>query len=461
MRHVIRYQLLSALFLLLILSGCAPSGKEERESEDGGLSAEAKRAEMSTWFQDAKFGMFIHWGVYSVLGDGEWVMNNREMTIEEYEELPSQFNPTQYDPQQWVRLAKDAGMGYITITSKHHDGFAMWDSKVSDYDVVDRTPYGKDILKMLADACRKEGLRLFFYHSHLDWHHPDYYPRGKTGRHSGRPDEGNFDAYLDYMDAQIRELAGGDYGELGGFWFDGWWDHHLEEGNKSNIATGVDWRLQETYDLIHQLQPQALIGNNHHVAPFPGEDFQMFERDLPGLNTFGYNTTTIGSLPLESCDTMNRSWGYKASDKDFKTSKELVHYLVRSAGFGANLLLNVGPTPEGVFQPEVVERLREMGRWTREFGDSIFGTRGGPMPPQDWGVATQKGNKVFIHVLAEDAAEMLTLPGTSDLDVARIRLYGTDEAIDFTHDGDLVITLPLEGRNETDTVVVVYKNSPA
>jgi alpha-L-fucosidase len=258
------------------------------------------------------------------------------------------------------------------------------------------------------------------------------------------------------MNAQIRELAGGDYGELGGFWFDGWWDHHLDEQDKSDVATGVDWRLQETYDLIHELQPRALIGNNHHVAPFPGEDFQMFERDLPGQNTFGHNTTTVGNLPLESCDTMNRSWGYRESDKDFKSSTELIHYLVRSAGYNANLLLNVGPTPEGTFQPEVVERLKEMGRWTRDFGEAVYGTRGGPMPPQDWGVATHKGRAVYIHVLAEDAAETLTLPGTSELDIQRVSLFATDEDVDFTRDGDVVIDLPLAKRNDIDTIVVIH-----
>jgi alpha-L-fucosidase len=450
----VRYLFLPITFILLVLSGCTPS-VERGQDDDAGAAVESERSKMSTWFQDAKFGMFIHWGVYSVLGDGEWVMHNRKMTIDAYEELPARFNPTQYDPRQWVELANEAGMKYITITSKHHDGFAMWDSKVSDYDIVERTPYGKDVLKMLAEECRRQGLKLFFYHSQLDWHHPDYYPRGKTGQYSGRPDEGDFDAYLDYMNAQIRELAGGDYGELGGFWFDGWWDHHLDEQDKSNIATGVDWRLQETYDLVHTLQPQALIGNNHHVAPFPGEDFQMFERDLPGQNTAGFNTRVVGNLPLESCDTMNGSWGYSESDKDFKSTKELIHYLVRSAGLGANLLLNVGPTPEGTFQPEVVERLREMGRWTRELGESIYGTRGGPMPPQDWGVSTQKGDTVYVHVLAEDAPEALTLPGTAGLDVEGVHLFGTDEAIPFTREGDVVIELPPTLRNAIDTVVVI------
>src|SRR5438045_3084968 len=159
------------------------------------------------WFQDAKFGLFIHWGVYSVLGDGEWVMNVQQIPIKTYEKLPSFFNPTQFDPVAWVQMAKDAGMKYITITTKHHDGFAMFDSKVSDYNIVKRTPYGKDVLKMLADECKKHGIKLFFYHSQLDWHHPEYFPRGNTGRnYTGRPESGDMNKYLDYMDAQLTEL---------------------------------------------------------------------------------------------------------------------------------------------------------------------------------------------------------------------------------------------------------------
>src|SRR5262245_41301011 len=180
------------------------------------------------WFQDAKFGLFIHWGVYSVLGDGEWVMNNHKMTVAEYEKLPPQFNPTEYDPAEWVRMAKAAGMKYITITSKHHDGFAMWDSKVSDWTIVKRTPYKKDVLKMLADECRKQDVRLFFSHSHLDWHHPDYYPRGGTGHNTGRPEHGDFNKYLDTMDAQLEELCTG-YGPIAGIWFDGWWDQQVKK----------------------------------------------------------------------------------------------------------------------------------------------------------------------------------------------------------------------------------------
>jgi alpha-L-fucosidase len=382
-------------------------------------------------------------------------MENDEMSVSEYEKLPPRFDPVDYDPAEWVRVAKDAGMRYITITSKHHDGFAMWDSKVSDYDVGERTPYGKDVLKQLAEECRKAGLKLFFHHSQLDWHHPDYNPRGKTGHHTGRPERGDFDAYLDYMNAQIAELAGGDYGELGGFWFDGWWDQQVNEAEKSDRSTHVDWKLQKTYDLIHRLQPQALIGNNHHVAPFPGEGFQMFERDLPGENSFGYNTTEVGDLPLESCDTINHSWGYNASDRDFKSPTELIHYLVRAAGYDANLLLNVGPTPRGSLQPEVVERLAAIGAWTREFGESVYGTRGGPMPPQSWGVMTKRGSSAYVHVLDASAPETLVLPATSGLRVRRALVFGTEREIPFSKDSDFAIRLPRAGRHSIDTIVVL------
>src|SRR5690606_7345713 len=184
-------------------------------------------------------------------------------------------------------LFKKAGAKYITITSKHHDGFALWDSKESKWDVVDATPYGKDLLKPLAEECEKQGIKLFFYHSHLDWTHPDYYPRGRTGQASGRPESGDFDKYLDFMDAQLAELLSGEYGQVGGIWFDGWWDQQ-KQGSDDPKATNIDWRLDKTYALIHGLQPGCLVGNNHHVAPFEGEDFQMFERDLPGQNTTGF-----------------------------------------------------------------------------------------------------------------------------------------------------------------------------
>ena len=228
---------------------------------------------------------------------------------------------------------------------------------------------------MLADECQKQGIKLFFYHSHLDWHHPDYYPRGRTGRTAGRPEHGDFNKYLDYMDAEIAELCSGKYGPIGGIWFDGWWDQQVpkEKRGKDPRQTQVDWQLRRTYDLIHKLQPQALIGDNHHVAPFPGEDFQMFEKDLPGGNTAGFNADSKPSdLPLETCETMNNSWGYNKTDHKFKSTKQLLHYLIKAAGMNANFLLNVGPMPNGRIQPEFVERLHEIGKWLQKNGESIY-----------------------------------------------------------------------------------------
>jgi alpha-L-fucosidase len=410
------------------------------------------------WFQDAKFGLFIHWGVYSVLGDGEWVMNNRKMTVAEYEKLPTKFSPVQYDPAEWVRMAKDAGMKYITITSKHHDGFAMWDSKVSDWTIAKRTPYKKDVLKMLADECRRQGVKLFFYHSHLDWHQPDYYPRGRTGKTAGRPEEGDFNKYLDYMDAQLAELCGGDYGPIAGIWFDGWWDQQLpkEKQQGDPKKTQVDWRLSKTYDLIHKLQPQALVGNNHHVAPFPGEDFQMFEKDLPGGNTAGFNVDSKpADLPLETCETINGAWGFNENDKNFKSAKSLIHYLVKAAGMNANFLLNIGPMPDGRIQSEFRQRLHEMGEWLRKNGESIYATRGGPIAPQSWGVMTRSktGDRIFVHVL-DPKATSIRLPKMA-FGAAKPKLLDGG-AVDSAEQGDdLVLQLPENGRDPIDTVVVL------
>jgi alpha-L-fucosidase len=337
---------------------------------------------------------------------------------------------------------KAAGMKYITITSKHHDGFAMYDSKVSDYDIVDRTPYKKDVLKMLADECHRQGVKLFFYHSQLDWHHPDYFPRGNTGvGYTGRPESGNWQAYLDYMDAQLKELLTG-YGPIGGIWFDGMWD-----------KKGADWRIERTYKLIHDLQPQALVGSNHHLRPFAGEDFQMFEKDLPGKKTQGFNQEQeIGDLPVETCETMNNSWGYNASDKRFKSTRALIHYLARAAGYNANFLLNVGPMPNGKIQPEFVERLREMGGWLSRYGESVYGTRGGPLEPRPWGAMTQKGNKIYLHIL-DWPDEALALP-RFDRRVKSARfLKDGSRATFIENDFSFLIRIPKSVVDEYDTVV--------
>ena len=394
-------------------------------------------------FQDAKFGMFIHWGVYSVLGDGEWVMQNHKIPISEYEKLAPQFEPSKFDAAEWVALAKAAGMKYIVITSKHHDGFAMFDSHVSDWTIVQRTPWKKDPLKMLADECHQQGIKLAFYYSQLDWHNPDYFPRGITGQYAARSEHGNWDTYLAYQDAQLRELLT-HYGEISGIWFDGWWD-----------KPKADWHLDSTYALIHALQPQVLIGNNRHLAPVPGEDMQMFEQDLPGQNKTGFSADeTIGDLPLETAETINHSWGFNASDHNFKSTRELVQYLVRAAGANANFLLNVGPRPDGTIQPEFVERLEQIGRWLSANGASIYGTRGGPISPHPWGVTTQIGNTIYVHIL-DWPDPVLLLPPLYRTVIGAHTLTGHAK-IDFTKtDYGILLKLPPRDAGDFDTIIAL------
>jgi len=407
-----------------------------------GYTPSAANLAAREWFQNARFGLFVHWGVYSVLADGEWVMNNRKIPIADYEKLPPTFNPIEFNAVEWVSMAKAAGMKYITITSKHHDGFAMFDSKVSDYSIVSKTPYKKDPLKALAEEARRQGLKIFFYYSQLDWHHPDYYPRGRTGQDAGRAESGDWNRYLDYMDAQLRELLT-NYGEIGGIWFDGWWDR-----------PDANWKLDRTYSLIHQLQPAALIGSNHHKRPFPGEDFQMFEKDLPGGRTQGFNSDSeIGNLPLETCETMNGAWGFNITDRRYKSTKDLVRYLVRAAGANANFLLNVGPMSNGRIQPEFVTRLQEVGAWTARYGESIFGTRGGPITPRPWGVTTRKGDRVYVHVL-DSADPSLLLSGLPSA-VRSAKLLNGGAAVPFkAGDFGTVVTLPKD-LDPIDTVIVL------
>ena len=390
------------------------------------------------WWHAAKFGMFIHFGLYSLRGRHEWALETEAVPMVEYQPMAAQFNPKPGSQKAWAKLAKAAGMKYITITSRHHDGFAMFDSKVSDWNIVARTPYGKDPLKMLAEECHRQGIKLFFYYSQLDWHNPDYFPRGQTSWNNGRPDHGDWNAYLDtYMDGQLRELLT-NYGEIGGIWFDGMWD-----------KPDADWHLAKTYALIHSLQPGALIIPNHHQTPRPGEDVQTFERDLPGQNSAGFNTKYVSAqLPLESSNTLNGAWGFNIGDSNYKSPEELEEMLVRAAGNNSNLLLNIGPQPNGEIQEEFVTRLHAVGEWVAKYGDSIYGTRGGPMAPGDWGVTTQKGDRIFVHVLHWNAP-LLALPPL-DRKIAAAEMLGGG-AVEFTQKADgVVVKLPAAAKGEVE-----------
>lgn len=345
-------------------------------------------------FSEARFGIFIHWGIYSMFGQGEWYLNYGP-DRDEYAKAAAGFYPAGFDAKEWVKAIKEAGAKYICITSRHHDGFSMWHTGQSDYNIVDATPYGRDILAELAEECHKQGIRLHLYYSHIDWTRDDY-PMGRTGRTTGKdPNKADWKHYYDFMNAQLSELLT-NYGPIGAIWFDGWWDHDED-------AVPFDWQLPEQYNMIHSLQPACLIGNNHHQTPFEGEDIQIFERDLPGENKAGLSGQDISPLPLETCETMNGMWGYKIKDQNYKDVPTLVRLLVGAAGKGANLLLNVGPQPDGRIPATALVRLKELGKWLDKYGETIYDTQAGDFPAQTWGTSTRRDNKLYVHILSAEA----------------------------------------------------------
>lgn len=380
------------LTLTLALSIVSLSAQGYRPSE------EVRRSQRE--FAEDRFGIFIHWGIYSMFAQGEWYLQNAGLNRDEYAKAADAFYPHRFDAKSWVSAIKASGAKYICFTTRHHDSFSMWDSESSEYNIVDATPFGRDVLKELAKECRKQDIALHLYYSHADWSR-DEYPRGRTakgvtGRDSTRI---NWPVYYDFMNRQITELLT-DYGPIRAIWFDGWWDHDED-------ATPFDWQLDEQYALVHKLQPSCMVANNHHQVPFEGEDIQIFERDLPGENTHGLSGQAISRLPLETCQTMNGMWGYKVIDQNYKSVETLIRYLVSAAGKGANLLLNVGPQPNGELPAAAVERMQAMGEWLAKYGETIYATEAGDIRQQEWGCTTRKGDKLFVHIFEHAGGELL------------------------------------------------------
>ncbi len=321
-------------------------------------SAKDKNKRME-WWQEARFGLFIHWGLYAVPAGawdgkdyyGEWIMEEAKIPIKEYEKFAPKFNPTLFDAEKWVSMAKMAGMKYIVITSKHHDGFCLWDSQVSDYDIMDRTPFNRDILKELAAACKKQGLRMCFYHSIMDWHHPD--AKGN-----------NFEKYRDqYLKPQLKELIQ-NYGPVGVLWFDGEWIDEWTEDQGRNL-----------YQYVRSLQPDIIV--NNRVGK--GRNGMQGMTQNNAVGDFGTPEQEIlgekSNLDWESCMTMNSHWGYNRADKNFKAAEDLIWNLVDCAAKGGNYLLNVGPTAEGLFPEESVAILEKMGEWVQKNGAAIYDSK--------------------------------------------------------------------------------------
>ena len=394
-------------------------------------------------FEGFRFGIFLHWGIYSEFAQGEWYLNSG-LTHEEYSKAASCFYPVRFDAEAWVRAIKDSGARYNTFTSRHHDGFSMFRTRTSTYNIYDGTPFHRDVLKELSAACEKEGVRLHLYYSILDWMRPDY-PVGRTGLKTGRKLKPNYDSYFEFMKTQVTELLT-DYGDIGGLWFDGYWDHDAD-------SVPFDWRMPEFYRYIHQLKPSCLIGNNHHITPIEGEDFQMFERDLPGENTAGLSGQDISHLPLEMCQTMNGMWGYKVADQNYKSTRELVQLIVRAAAKGSNLLLNIGPQPNGELPATALERLEGIGHWMSANGESVYETQPVTLPAGEWGVMTQKEGRLFLHVFDNNLQE-LTIPWTEAKPKA-VRALASQERLRFTFNKKTkTITIQLPASRDAHDFVV-------
>lgn len=433
---------------ILIALHSAPAAAQETTNK---YVPTPENLEARQTFSDQRFGIFLHWGIYSMFAQGEWYMQNANIHRDEYAKAADAFYPHRFDAKKWIADIKAAGAKYICFTTRHHDGFSMFDSKLSDYNIMN-TPYGKDIVKQLADECHKQGIGLHLYYSHIDWTRDDY-PTGRTGLHTGKDTKKeNWKSYYRFMNGQLTELLT-NYGKVNGIWFDGWWDH-------DNDSIPFNWELPEQYALIHKLQPACIIGNNHHQTPNDGEDMQMFERDIPGENTAGYSGQSISQLPLETCQTMNGMWGYKVVDQEYKSTSTLLRLLVRTAAKGANLLLNIGPQPNGELPATALNRLHEMGQWLNgPAGESIYTTVAGEVALGDSIVSTRgrKNGALYLHILTQNPQTTVTIPYAK-----KIRSVSslTDKNAKITYkrhkkDGIVTFTLPQMQKNEVDYILKI------
>ena len=401
-------------------------------------------------FSQKRLGIFLHWGIYSTYAQGEWYLTTGKLSPEAYAEAAGGFYPAQFDAAAWARALKEAGAGYVTLTSRHHDGFSMFDSAYTDFDIVDATPFKRDVLAELTQAVQAEGMAMQYYYSLIDWIRPDY-PLGNESGVPKDPSKADYNHYFEFEKAQIRELMAHNPRAL---WFDGIWDHEDE-------TPPFPWRMEELYAYIHGINPDCLVGNNHHRAVLEGEDFQMFEQDVPGENTGGMSENAVISktLPLETCATMNRVWGYRIWDQNYKSVKQIVHLLVRAASKGANLLLNIGPQANGALPAPALERLKGLGEWMSQYSYTVDGCGVTGIPEYPWGVSTGNGSSIYLHILqpgrlpSNGSETQLTIPFTQK--AKAITLNGEKLPWKASKDGFLTITLPTPDPEVIDTIVTI------
>jgi len=405
--------LIILILVQLVLQQCQPPESKEEPLE---------------WWKDARFGMFIHWGPVSIKGTEIGWSRGREWTVEEYDTLYKQFNPVNFNAIEWVQTAKAAGMKYIVFTSKHHDGFCMWDTKYTEFNIMN-SPFKRDVMKELSDACRKEGIALGFYHSTCDWHHPDF-PLTSPGG-SVKREVSNLDRYTEYLKNQSVEIIN-NYGPLLVMWYD--------------VPQQFDAvRGQSVIDHIRKVQPDIIVNNRTGAKG----DFDTPEQRVGSFQI---------DRPWETCMTIGRQWAWKPDD-EVKSLEQCLHSLIRSAGGDGNLLFNVGPRPDGIIEPLQVERLKEMGQWLNKYGYAIYGTRGGPFKPSDWGVSTRKGNKVYLHVLRwAGGSQVITLPDI-DIPIKKVLTNGSVKTKYVKSDNEYKILLEEKLLQPINTIIEIqYKD---
>jgi alpha-L-fucosidase len=400
-------------------------------------------SERTRWFRDAKFGIFVHWGPYSVIGRHEWARHKLQIPQSEYDRFARQFNPVRFNASEWTNLFRSAGAKYVIITSKHHDGFSIYRSRVSDYD-MEITPYPGDPLKDLSAAAQRSGLRLGFYHSIMDWKHPDYRPLRSWEHPKTFEQGGDLPRYLEFMKSQLRELLT-NYGDVATLWFDGEWEHKPEEIDADGI-----------YDLIRSLQPNTLINDRLYNRRAGNKaDFGTPEQFVPATGLAGPD----GKPRLwESCVTINAdSWGYNKYETEFKSSRELIRMLVEVVSKGGNLLLNVGPRPDGAIQSEFVDRLETIGRWLAANGEAIYETTASPFSRLPfYGRATAKGSTLYLHLFEWPAAGKLRVPGLNNIVYKAHLLAAPDKPLPAVRDGDdIVVSLPADAPDDVASVLAL------
>ena len=412
----------TAVFLLATCS--ARQAKIGRKKSADFLNAD--KQDIQQW-REMKFGLFIHWGPVSLKGtEIGWSRGGERrgrsgtgsIPAEEYDKLYKQFNPVKFDADEWVQVAKDAGMKYLVFTSKHHDGFSMFDSKLTEYKIT-KSPFKRDVVRELADACNKAGLKLGFYYSPVDWYHPDY----RTEKHA---------RYIEFLHGQIRELCT-NYGKLDIMWFDGLG------------GSAKDWDSENLFRMIRQLQPHIIINNRAGLAA---------DHDTPEQRIGKFQS----GRPWETCMTICRQWAWKPNDQ-MKSLKQCIQTLVKTVGGDGNLLFNVGPMPDGRIEPRQVDRLREMGRWLKKYGQSIYGTRGGPFKTGSWGASTHKGKTIYIHVFNWDG-DTLTLPPITKKIIASSVLTGGTATVKQNKEA-IEISIPNAYQQELDTIIKLQLDGPA